>query len=227
MGCLSLHALTSNKFLELLCCRPTTAATFFLAQFWKFSEAFHHTHHMLPGSHSCGDEPSSRVMSLCLAWGLVIASIDWYCFYYFVRNSLVALLEALCAWSHTKWAIYLKGGPEPLENKVNEIFGLKREYRCSNPFCELVQKSCLVCFSYLLRLSNFCKALRDMRKFPQKCQKIAGRWWRAVYASDLRSPPNQAHPLRNDPVQTSMMSQPWSDTICSRTIASSTLFCPF
>jgi len=50
MGCLSLHALKSHKFLELLCCRPTVTATFFLAQFWKFSEGFHHTNHMLPGT---------------------------------------------------------------------------------------------------------------------------------------------------------------------------------
>jgi len=28
--------------------------------------------------------------------------IDWCCFYYFVRNSLVALLEALCAWKQRR-----------------------------------------------------------------------------------------------------------------------------
>ena len=28
--------------------------------------------------------------------------------------------------------------------------------------------------SYLLRLCNFCKAPRDMQKFPQNCQKITG-----------------------------------------------------
>ena len=69
---------------------------------------------------------------------------------------------------------FIKGGPEPLENEINEILGSKREDRFSDHFSELVQNTCLVRFSYLLRLSIFCKAVRDMRKFPQKCQKIAG-----------------------------------------------------
>ena len=68
----------------------------------------------------------------------------------------------------------LKGGPEPLEKEINEILDSKREDRLSDPFFELVQRATLVRFSYLLRLCNFCKAPRDMRKFPQKCQKIAG-----------------------------------------------------
>jgi len=67
-----------------------------------------------------------------------------------------------------------KGGPEPLEKKKDEISGSKREDRLSDPFFELVQNTRLVRFSYLLRLCNFCKAPRDMQKFPQKCQKIAG-----------------------------------------------------
>jgi len=41
-----------------------------------------------------------------------------------------------------------------------------------------------------------------MHKFPQKCQKIAGCWGRAVYVHNFQSPRNLAHPLRNDPVQT-------------------------
>jgi len=69
---------------------------------------------------------------------------------------------------------HLKGGPEPLEKEIHEILGSKREDRFSNPFFEVVQNTTLVRFSYLLRLCNFCKAPRDMRKFPQKCQKIAG-----------------------------------------------------
>jgi len=69
---------------------------------------------------------------------------------------------------------FLKGGTEPLENEFNEILGLKREDRFSDHFSDLVPNICSVCFSYLLRLSIFCKASRDMRKFPQKCQKIAG-----------------------------------------------------
>ena len=62
----------------------------------------------------------------------------------------------------------------PLEKEINEILGLKREDRFSNPFFELVQSNTLVCFSCLLRLCKSYKAPRDMRKFPQKCQKIAG-----------------------------------------------------
>ena len=67
-----------------------------------------------------------------------------------------------------------KGGPEPLEKEIHEILGSKREDRFSSPFFELVQKACQVHFSYLLRLGNFCKGPRTLRKFSQKCQKIAG-----------------------------------------------------
>jgi len=41
-------------------------------------------------------------------------------------------------------------------------------------FLDLVQNTRLVRYSYPLRLSNFCEALRRMRMFPQKCQKIVG-----------------------------------------------------
>jgi len=68
----------------------------------------------------------------------------------------------------------LKGGPEPLEKECQEILGSKREDRFFNPVFEVVQKTCQVQFSYLLRHSNFCKAPRTLRKFPQKCQKITG-----------------------------------------------------
>jgi len=98
--------------------------------------------------------------------------------------------------------IYVKGGPEPLEKEIHEILCSKREDRFSNPFFELVQKTCQVHFLYLLRLGNFCKVPRTLRKFLQKCQKIAGCWGRAVYVRKLRSPRNLAHPLRNEPVQT-------------------------
>jgi len=63
---------------------------------------------------------------------------------------------------------------EPLENEINKILGLKREDRFSDYFSDLVQNICSVRFSYLLLLSIFCKTPRDMRKFPQKRQKIAG-----------------------------------------------------
>jgi len=65
-------------------------------------------------------------------------------------------------------------GSEPLEKEINEILGSKREDRLSDPFFELVQNTTVVRFLYLLRLCNSCKVPRDMRKFPQKCQKIAG-----------------------------------------------------
>jgi len=69
---------------------------------------------------------------------------------------------------------FLKGGPEPLEKEINKILGSKREVRLLDPFFDLVQNTTLFRFSYLLRLCNICKAPLDMRKFPQKCQKIAG-----------------------------------------------------
>ena len=69
---------------------------------------------------------------------------------------------------------HLKGGPEPIEKEIHEILGSKCEDRFSDPFFDWVQNTSMVRFSYLLRLCNFCKAPRDMRKFPQKCQKIAG-----------------------------------------------------
>jgi len=96
----------------------------------------------------------------------------------------------------------LKGWSEPLDKKIHEILGSKREDRFSNPFFEVVQKTCQDHFSYLLRLGNFCQGPRTPRKFPQKCQKIAGCWGRAVYVHNLQSPRHLAHPLRNDPVQT-------------------------
>jgi len=69
--------------------------------------------------------------------------------------------------------VRVKGGPEPLEKEINEILGSKRENRLFDTFFELVQNTALDRLSYLQRLCNFCKAPRDMRKFPQKCQKIA------------------------------------------------------
>ena len=67
-----------------------------------------------------------------------------------------------------------KRGHEPDIKKINEILVRNARIDFQTPFFELVQNSSLVRFLYLLRLSNFCKASRDMRKFPQKCQKIAG-----------------------------------------------------
>ena len=74
-----------------------------------------------------------------------------------------------------------------------EILGSKREDRLSDPFFELVQNTTLVRFSYLLRLCNFWKTPWDLRKFPQKCQKIAGCWGRAVYVNNFQSLRHLAH----------------------------------
>ena len=70
--------------------------------------------------------------------------------------------------------IIIEGGPEPLEKESNEFLGSKRDDRFSNPFLEMVLKTCQGCFSYLLWHDNFCKGPRTLQKFPQKCQKIAG-----------------------------------------------------
>jgi len=115
----------------------------------------------------------------------------------------------------------LKGGPEPLENEINQISGSKREDWFSDHFFDLVQNICSVRFSYLLRLSIFCKAPRDMRKFPQKCQKIAGCWESAVYGSrpPIASNPGSSSPER--PGLDNITSQQWSETTCPCTISAS------
>ena len=135
----------------------------------------------------------------CLRLWLSVCVLDTYP----QKHTYVAESQHLCMWPEgNTWENFIKGGPEPLEKEIYEILGSKREDRSCNPFFELVQKTCQLHFSYLLRHGKFCKAPRDMRKFPQKCQKIAGCWGRTVYVRNLRSPRNLAHPLRNDPVQT-------------------------
>jgi len=108
----------------------------------------------------------------------------------------------------------IEGGPEPLENEINKILGSKREDRFSDHFSDLVQNICSVRFSYLLHLSIFCKAPRDMRKFPQKCQKTAGCWESAVYGSRplIASKPDSSPPERPD--LDNITSQPWSEATC-------------
>ena len=117
--------------------------------------------------------------------------------------------------------LQLKGGPEPLEIEINQMLGSKREDRFSCHFSDLVQNICSVRLSYLLRLSIFCKAPRDMRNFPQKCQKIAGCWESAVYGS---RPPIFSKPDSSTPEQPdldSVTSQPWSEATCPRTTSAS------
>jgi len=106
------------------------------------------------------------------------------------------------------------GGPERSEKQIHEILDMKSVDRFSDPFLDLIQNTSLVRFSYLLRLCNFCKALRDMRKFPQKCKKIAGCQEYTVYVS---RPPIASTPGSNPPERPSrdnITSQPWSDANC-------------
>ena len=56
---------------------------------------------------------------------------------------------------------------------TQKILGSKREDRFSNPFFEVVQKTCQIRFSYLLRHGNLCKGPRTLRKFPPYSYFIA------------------------------------------------------
>jgi len=122
------------------------------------------------------------------------------------------------SFSHT-----LKGGPEPLEKEINVIVGSKREDRFSQPFFELVQKSCRVRFSYLFRHGNLCKVPRTLRKFLQECQKIAGCYECAVYGSRPLIASKPGSSILERPSLENITSQPWSDASYSCTTASSTL----
>jgi len=108
----------------------------------------------------------------------------------------------------------LKGGPEPFEKEINKIFGPKREDRFSNPVFEVVQKTGPVRLSYTLRHGNLCKGPWTLRKFPQKCQKIARCQECAVYGSRplIASKPG-ASPAEQ-PCLDNIKSQPWSDAMC-------------
>jgi len=72
-------------------------------------------------------------------------------------------------------------------------------------------------FLYLLRLSMFCNAPRDMRKFPQKYQKIAGCWESAVYGyrPPINSKPDSSPPER--PNLDNITSQSWFEATCPYT----------
>jgi len=106
-----------------------------------------------------------------------------------------------CFFQNQTWDVQcqVKGGPQPLDKEIHEIFDSKRENRFSNPFFELVPQMCQVRFSYLLPHGNSCKAPRTP---CQKCQKITGCWGPAVYVRNLWSSRNLGLPLLKDPVQT-------------------------
>jgi len=84
---------------------------------------------------------------------------------------------------------------------------------------------CQVRFSYIFHHGTLCKGPRTLRKFPQKCQKIAGCWECAVYGSRplIASTTGSSPPER--PGSDNIMSQPWSDATCPCNTASSYLSC--
>ena len=102
-------------------------------------------------------------MSLYSASLLVLAAQ----FLFFLNNEVRSFFLDVWFW------FFVRGGPEPLEKECHEILTSKREDRFSDPFFELVKKTCQVQFLDLLRLGNFWKGPRTLRKFPQKCQNIA------------------------------------------------------
>jgi len=99
---------------------------------------------------------------------------------------------------HMDHIISLRVDLNPLEQNFHQILGSKRDDRFANHFFELVQKTCQVRFSYLLRHGYLCKGPRTLRKFLQKCQKIAGCDECAVYASRplIASKPRPSPPER-------------------------------
>ena len=63
----------------------------------------------------------------------------------------------------------------PWKRNQRYLIGFKKhEDRFCNPFFDLVQKMFQVHFLYLLLHGNSCEGPWTLRKFPQKCQKIAG-----------------------------------------------------
>ena len=96
---------------------------------------------------------------MCRSTFLLYVTLLSCALYQVIKHMIQKWMLLLSPYS---WFAYaLKGGPEPLENEINKILGSKREDRFSDHFSDLVQNICSVCFSYLLRLSIFCKAPRD------------------------------------------------------------------
>jgi len=89
---------------------------------------------------------------------------------------------------------------------------LEKRESSFGPFFELVQNTSLIYFSYLPRLCNLCKAPQDMRKFLQKCHKIA-RWARRLCTQPpIASKPGSSSPER--PGLDIITSQSWFDATC-------------
>ena len=108
------------------------------------------------------------------------------------------------------------------------ILGLKREDQFSNPFFELVQKTCEARLSYLFRHGNSCKGPADTAKVPAEVREDS-RVLRVRAVHDSRpliaSTPGSSPPER--PGLDNITGQPWSHATCPHTTASSTLSCLF
>ena len=90
---------------------------------------------------------------MCVSRVYIYMRIDCVhmCVYTFVCTHMCV---HMCVYTHMPVSIVsifvrIKGGPEPLEKEIHEIVGSKREDRFSNPFFELVQKTCQVHFSFV------------------------------------------------------------------------------
>ena len=113
-----------------------------------------------------------------------------------------------------------KGGPEPLEKEIHEILCSKREDRFSNPFVEVVSKTCQVvfrsCFDTVIyvKACGHCERSEDSRVL-RACHLCT----QPPVASKPGSSPPERPSLDNFP------NQPWSDATCPCYTASSTLSC--
>ena len=56
------------------------------------------------------------------------------------RRDPIATVSSVKSILESSW--FLKGGPEPLEKESHEFLGSKRDDRFSNPFFEMVPKTC-------------------------------------------------------------------------------------
>jgi len=68
----------------------------------------------------------------------------------------------------------IKVKPKSLQKQIHEILCSKRQDRFSETDFDLVQNTSLFVFHTCFTIAILVRPLRDMRKLPQKCQKIAG-----------------------------------------------------
>jgi len=118
----------------------------------------------------------------------------------------------------------IKGGPEPLEKEIHEILGSKREVRFSNPFFELVQKTCQAhfrtCFGLVIsvRARGHCESPAEVTE-----DSWVLRARHLCTQPPIASKPGSSPPER--PGLDNITSQTWSDATCPCNTASSTLSC--